>query len=205
MRVAGIIDGDTIDVLIDGERSRIRVIGIDTPERDECGYQEASSAMQSLVQSRDVQLEADPTQGDTDRYDRLLRHVFTVDGINVAEEIIARGLGREYTYSAPYLYVDDYLAAQRHAQQQQLGLWGSMCGQAWGVDQGEAAPAVVPGGTAASGDCLIKGNINREGERIYHRPNQQHYDRTVIDLSAGERWFCTPEEAEEAGWRAAKR
>ncbi|GAA4890047.1 thermonuclease family protein [Tessaracoccus lubricantis] len=208
VRVAGIIDGDTIDVRIDGVRTRVRVIGIDTPERDDCGYQEAASAMQSLVQSRDVRLESDPTQGDTDRYDRLLRHVFTADGVNVAEEIISRGLGREYTYAAPYKYVDDHLAAQADAQQQGLGLWGSMCGGAQPEDtQAAVAPLapVAPVAPGGAGDCVIKGNINREGERIYHVPGQEYYDRTKIDVVDGEQWFCTPEEAEAAGWRPAKR
>ncbi|MCG6568612.1 nuclease [Tessaracoccus sp. ZS01] len=202
--VAGVIDGDTIDVLIDGERTRIRVIGIDTPERGDCGYQEAASAMQSLVQSRDVRIEFDPTQGDTDRYDRLLRHVFTAEGANVAEEIIARGLGREYTYADPYAYVADHLAAQAGAQEQGLGVWGETCDAGRPPVDTPVAPGQPPVGVSSQ-DCLIKGNINREGEHIYHQPGQQHYDETKIDESYGERWFCTPEDAEAAGWRAAKR
>jgi len=51
--------------------------------------------------------------------------------------------------------------------------------------------------------CLIKGNINRSGERIYHVPGQKWYSRTRIDESFGERWFCTEKEAREAGWRKA--
>lgn len=51
--------------------------------------------------------------------------------------------------------------------------------------------------------CLIKGNISRNGERIYHVPGQKWYSRTRIDESYGERWFCTEKEAREAGWRKA--
>jgi hypothetical protein len=51
--------------------------------------------------------------------------------------------------------------------------------------------------------CPIKGNIS--SEHIYHMPGQRDYCKTVIDESKGERWFCSPEEAEAAGWRAAKR
>jgi len=36
-------------------------------------------------------------------------------------------------------------------------------------------------------------------------PGQQHYPRTEIDESKGERWFCTEEEAKAAGWRKALR
>ena len=40
------------------------------------------------------------------------------------------------------------------------------------------------------------------GERVYHTPDSPWYARTEIDTSAGERWFCTEREAQEAGWRA---
>lgn len=40
------------------------------------------------------------------------------------------------------------------------------------------------------------------GERVYHTPNSPWYARTEIDTSAGERWFCTEQEARDAGWRA---
>lgn len=54
------------------------------------------------------------------------------------------------------------------------------------------------------GDCAIKGNINREGERIYHIPGSRWYDRTRISLDRDERWFCSEEEARKAGWRAPR-
>ena len=52
--------------------------------------------------------------------------------------------------------------------------------------------------------CNIKGNINDRGEYIYHMPGQKYYSRTVISTSRGERWFCSEEEAQAAGWRRAK-
>ena len=54
--------------------------------------------------------------------------------------------------------------------------------------------------------CDIKGNTSyRTGERIYHLPGQQFYDRTIIDPGQGERWFCNEEEAVANGWRKSKR
>ena len=53
-------------------------------------------------------------------------------------------------------------------------------------------------------NCNIKGNINADGEKIYHCKNSSSYDSTEINTWAGERWFCSPEEAEAAGWRAPK-
>jgi hypothetical protein len=50
-----------------------------------------------------------------------------------------------------------------------------------------------------------KGNIANSGERIYHLPGGAFYDRTKIDQSAGERWFCSEQEAQVAGWRRSMR
>jgi hypothetical protein len=51
---------------------------------------------------------------------------------------------------------------------------------------------------------VIKGNISSSRERIYHVLGQRYYDKTLIHLSKGERWFCTEQEAVAAGWRKAK-
>ena len=53
-------------------------------------------------------------------------------------------------------------------------------------------------------DCEIKGNISRNG-RIYHMPGQADYDRVRISEGRGERYFCSEEEAQAAGWRRAER
>ena len=58
---------------------------------------------------------------------------------------------------------------------------------------------------APSAECVIKGNVNQNGERIYHVPGQEFYDKVRMDIGKDKRWFCTPEEAEAAGWRRALR
>jgi hypothetical protein len=59
--------------------------------------------------------------------------------------------------------------------------------------------------TGVGTEYYIKGNISyNTGERIYHMPGQKYYDSTVIDESAGERWFRSEEEAQAAGWRKSK-
>lgn len=65
------------------------------------------------------------------------------------------------------------------------------------------AEAVQEESTPEPEECLIKGNTNRRGERIYHVPGSPNYDQTVVDISLGERWFCTEQEALDAGWRKA--
>jgi hypothetical protein len=61
------------------------------------------------------------------------------------------------------------------------------------------------GCTVQKPGCDIKGNISlKSGEKIYHRPGQSYYGKTVISPENGERWFCTEEEARENGWRKSK-
>lgn len=51
--------------------------------------------------------------------------------------------------------------------------------------------------------CVVKGNINAEGERIYHLLGEQYYDSTVIGNNDGEMWLCDSEEAEYYGFRSS--
>ena len=67
------------------------------------------------------------------------------------------------------------------------------------------ASSVCPTGcTEQQPGCAIKGNINSEGEKIYHVPGSSSYSATVIDPTKGELWFCSADEAEANGWRAPK-
>jgi len=66
-----VVDGDTVDV---GGVGRIRVIGIDTPERGACGFESATQAMTVLLLGRRVTLVPGAVD-DADRYGRLLRYV----------------------------------------------------------------------------------------------------------------------------------
>jgi hypothetical protein len=54
--------------------------------------------------------------------------------------------------------------------------------------------------------CNIKGNISvSTGKKLYHVPGQQDYEKTVITTEKGERWFCSEQEAIDAGWTKAPR
>lgn len=212
--VVSVYDGDTIAVTLEGVRERVRIIGIDAPEMArfgnpaDCYAQESASQMQSLVQSQEVYLLADPTQADRDRYDRLLRHVvLDDDGHSLAALLMVEGgYAVERQFAAPYRYQPDLVAAQDRASAAGLGLW-SACAGADIVPVAPAAPppaAPTEPAAPATGDCLIKGNIASDGEKIYHVPGQRHYDVTAISPEKGERWFCTEQEARDAGWRRAK-
>lgn len=75
-----VVDGDTITT----SAGAVRIIGIDTPERDQCGYDESSAAIGMLLTPGDaITLELPEGQNDQDSYGRLLRFVTTTDGVDV--------------------------------------------------------------------------------------------------------------------------
>jgi endonuclease YncB( thermonuclease family) len=84
--VSNVVDGDTVDVEGVG---RIRVIGIDTPERGACGYDSATLAMAALVLGEPVTLVPGATE-DVDRYGRLLRYL-DVGATDAGLELIEDG------------------------------------------------------------------------------------------------------------------
>lgn len=201
--VTRVVDGDTIDVLMAGVTYRVRYIGIDTPETVdprrpvECYGREASQRNRELVEEKTVELEKDVSE--TDEFGRLLRYVW-VDREMVNAALVREGYAVAATYPPDVKYQQLFLSLQRAAMAASRGLW-SAC----------ASPTALAGVTGAcdysgTSQPVIKGNISQTtGEKIYHVPGGEFYDKTVIDEAAGERWFCTEQEAVAAGWRRSKR
>lgn len=128
-QVVKVVDGDTLDVSINDKIERLRLIGIDTPETVDprksvqCFGKEASSKAKELLMGKRVSLEMDDTQGERDKYKRLLRYVFLPDGTNFNLFMIEEGYAHEYTYHLPYKYQAEFKNAQRSAMENQKGLW----------------------------------------------------------------------------------
>ena len=96
-----VVDGDTIDVDVDGQEQRVRVLGIDTPEiatvdrpGEPCG-EEAKQLMQELVTAGDVTLWPDDAQPTEDTYGRTLAYV-EAGGKDLGAELLAAGLAEVY-------------------------------------------------------------------------------------------------------------
>ncbi len=203
--VVSIVDGDTVDVMLESGVERLRLIGIDTPETVdprkpvECFGLEASRRAKEILTDEKVRLEHDPSQGERDKYGRLLRYVFLSDGTNVNLQMVAEGYAHEYTHSLPYQYQAEFRAAETSARAAGAGLWGAVC------DQYPASTGIAPVvSNPPNPQCTIKGNINAGAEKIYHTLGCDSYSNTRIDEARGERWFCSETEALGAGWRKAK-
>jgi len=111
-RVTRVIDGDTIDVNINGTVERIRYVGVNTPERDEPCYSEASAANASMVEGQTVRLERDQTN--RDRFDRLLRYVYVGDTL-VNRELIVQGYGEAVLYQPDNRHFTEFSNLERQS------------------------------------------------------------------------------------------
>jgi micrococcal nuclease len=153
--VVRVVDGDTVDVrLPEGRTERVRLIGMDTPETVDprrpvqCFGREAAARAHALLDGQTVGLERDASQGERDRYGRLLAYLWLPDGRNFAEAMLAEGYAFEYTYRLPYLYQAAFKAAAAGARAHALGLWApdTCAGRAIAADLADDAPPPAAGG-----------------------------------------------------------
>lgn len=125
-RVTSIVDGDTIDVSIGGVVYRLRYIGMDTPERGDNLFAEATAFNARLVNGETVYLEKDVSE--TDRFNRLLRYVYLADGTFVNAELVKQGYAVASTYPPDVKYQETLRAAQQEAVAAGVGMWAIEAG-----------------------------------------------------------------------------
>jgi micrococcal nuclease len=124
-----VIDGDTVDVTIDGDDERVRLIGIDTPETKrpdtpvECFGPEATAFTQSLLApGTAVRLERDIVGRDD--YGRILAYVYRAsDGIFVNYEIVRHGYATPLKFPPNVAHAERFVEAARAAERDDAGLW----------------------------------------------------------------------------------
>ncbi len=197
---AKVVDGDSLE--IDGKR--VRLHAIDAPEGSQsCGRGGARWSCGSAAKRKLAELIGGRTvtcrQTDVDDYGRIVA-VCRTGSTDLGAALVESGYARAYRR-----YGDDYAGEEAAARAARRGLWAGEHEAPWEYRRRTERRAPPPAEEAASGGvqrrCPIKGNIGRNGERIYHVPGSSAYDRTRIDESRGERWFCSEREARAAGWR----
>ena len=115
--VVRVLDGDTVE-LEDG--SRVRYLGIDTPEWGEHYADDATARNRELVEGKTVELERG--NRDKDEYGRLLRYVY-VDGVFVNAELVAQGYAKAYIFDPDDRYSQVLIQLEQYAKMRQRGLW----------------------------------------------------------------------------------
>lgn len=130
--VVQVVDGDTVDVrlLRSGKRERVRLIGIDTPERGACFSSQATAATRRFALGKRVTLKGDPSQDTRDRYGRLLAYVWLPGGRDLGYQLIAGGFAKVYIYETPFRRLNAYRAAESVGRKRARSVW--TCGRTSG-------------------------------------------------------------------------
>ena len=212
---ATVVDGDTFII----GNKKIRLDAIDAPETDQVCLNASNEVYSCGILARDrlrdriggaiVICQTDTT----DRYGRFLANCF-LGNEDLNHWLVSEGLALSYVQ-----YSDRYKAAEEVAKRRKKGLWSGAFVAPWdwrhrtlqtvflGATASKVNPAALSGisaQVARSVDCVIKGNVNRDGERLYFVPGNSAYGKVRMDKGLGERWFCTEAEAQAAGWRKSR-
>lgn len=175
VKVTRVIDGDTV-VLSNGVH--VRLIGIDTPEKNTCFADEATKLIENLTLNKKITLKTDVD--DLDQYGRTLGYLTTKNGILVNLKLLELGAGEYFLDNQNIKYQREFIAAAVAAHDQKLGMWKTC------------------------GPCDVKGNYDIHGTRYYHLPSFRHYNQVVINLDKGDRWLCGEDYAIKAGYTRAR-
>ena len=209
------VDGDT---LIIGE-AQIRLNAVDAPETDQTCLNANGRPYDCGIMARD-RLRAKIAQAivtcmseGEDRYGRRLA-TCQIENENLNRWLVTEGLAIAYVQ-----YSSLYVADEADARKSQRGLWSGAFTAPWdwrhrtpdtpllGILAQKADKTIIGNvrpATPPVAECVIKGNVNSRGERIYFLPGNSAYGKVRMDKGMGERWFCSEHEAVAAGWRKAR-
>lgn len=201
---ATVIDGDTLE--LHGQRFRFH--GVDAPESSQsckkpdgtewrCG-QKAALALSDKIGSRPVKC----TWKEKGKYGRAIGTCF-VKGENLNAWLAENGWAMAYRK-----YSKDYVPHEERAHAAGKNIWDGTFTPPYEYRKQEKKrlaerKRITKNGMKPPGECVIKGNISRSGNRIYHLPSSEWYEKTRINERFGEKWFCSEEEAKAAGFRSA--
>ena len=213
-----VVDGDTI--VLNG--IKIRLEGIDAPESDQLCLDDKAQRWTCGITARDrldQKIGGSEITCSTTGKDKYRRELATC---RLGSENLNRWLVREGLALSFIRYSHVYDGDEAFAREKQFGLWSGAFIAPWDwrhrnrktvilgalsvpIDAQKILLSAASAAEAPSPDCIIKGNVNWNGKRLYHLPGQLNYAQIKMNKGKGERWFCTEEEALAAGWQRAGR
>ncbi len=159
-----------------------------------CG-EESRAALEGIVGGRMVTCQ----KTGLDAYGRWISTCWT-DQVEVNDYMVAIGMALAFRK-----YDRKYIPTERDARERVAGIHQYQFYTPWEYRRLKRQELITRAAAPQGQECRIKGNINRNEQRIYHLPGTGHYDVTSIKPSQGERWFCTETEAVDSGWKKAGR
>jgi endonuclease YncB( thermonuclease family) len=211
-------DGDQVTI----GNTRLRLAGISAPAVDQLCLNPKGERWTCGVAARDElvrHVEKKSWTCHVQRTDRFGRPVAKceVEGEDIQQWMVKNGWALAYVR-----FSHAYDADEKAAREAKAGMWQgafiapwdwrvrnkktTILGAAKAPDSARTILlASASGPVAPSPDCTIKGNVNRAGECIYHKPTSRWYAKIEMKVSKGTRWFCSADEAEAAGCRETRR
>lgn len=176
IKVNRVVDGDTFDADND---ERYRLYEIDAPEYPKgCLSEDSKIRLENLIANKTISIKS----LHRDNFGRMLVLVYKND-LLINEIMVEEGLAyffKDKTLMETSLLIEK---AQEKAKLTQRGIWSNLC-------------------QTKKDNCLIKGNYREASHlRIYHTPDCYNYDKITIKPGTSDRWFCTENEAKQAGFR----
>jgi micrococcal nuclease len=114
-KVVSISDGDTFTILVDEEQIKIRLHGIDCPEKSQDFGNVAKEFLSDLIFNKEVEV----IQTDTDRYGRTIGKA-SINGVSINEQLLNAGLAWHYKYYDKNVTWAEF---ELEARKDKKGLW----------------------------------------------------------------------------------
>ncbi|OGW37125.1 MAG: hypothetical protein A2Y97_10595 [Nitrospirae bacterium RBG_13_39_12] len=122
--VSTVHDGDTVSIILDNRRKKVRLIGIDAPEISQRPWgMKAKKYMETILSSSgwNVKLEYDVDK--RDKYGRILAYLWTTDGELINLLMLKNGYAMLYTFPPNVKHVDELRNAQKEAMDRKIVIW----------------------------------------------------------------------------------
>lgn len=179
IQIERVIDGDTF--ITAGSNIRMRLSNIEAPELENCGGKDAKEGLEKYVKGKKVKI----SYVGEDVFNRSIVILYVGD-LLINEKMLESGLVR---YDGSKSLVRDRLyVAYQKAVQEKKGIFGPPC-------RSEKPD---------NSKCLIKGNVNKHNkDKTYRFPGCSEYQQSIVEKDLGDRWFCSEEVAQNAGFTKA--